>query len=397
MANVELGAPTPKSLIETSQLYTLSSQHYVRGVNIPVLTSLRALRVRLGWSQAHAGERANISRQAYAAIESGRSVPSTEVALRLSDAMGVTVEELFQLRETRTPAREVEDAGLGGPPAGRIRLARISGHERAFMLGPGTTHAPTPADGMGERLQGNRMRVRLFPDRPPSPELVVAGCDPAFGLVAERMRRRHGIEILWLKAGSHAALDALARGAVHVAGVHLRDPSSGIYNEPWIRRIVPFPTARIRFAEWEQVLVLEPGNPHRIDDLAQLAGSKLRFLNRAPGTGSRTLIEAVLARAGIPGSTIPGFHETVADGHETVGAAVASGAASAGVAIRAVADARGLSRIPLTREPYDLVIAEHFLELPAVQALLAVLRTPGLQREIESLGGYDASRMGLPA
>ena len=377
-------------------------------LSIPI--RLQEARTRLGWSQAFAGEQAGISRQAYAAIEAGRSVPSTVVALRLADAMGQSVEGLFRLESPRPIERVVASGGLGGPPAGRVRLARIAGREWAFLLGPACTHGATAADGVGARVvggarsgmdaqpaDGGRVQVRLFADRPQEPDLVVVGCDPAFGLVAERLRRHQGFEVLWLKAGSRAALGALARGAVHVAGTHLRGRGGQGYNAPWIRRLIPFPSTRVTFAEWEQVLLLGPGNPHGIRALEELPRSGLRFLNRGPGTGSRALIEAELARVGIPSSTIAGFDDTAADGHEAVAASVAAGIAGAGVAIRAVGEARGLPLIPLAREPYELVIPNHFLDLPAVEALLAMLRTRSLRTEIEALGGYDTTRMGEPA
>jgi len=49
---------------------------------------------------------------------------------------------------------------------------------------------------------------------------------------------------------------------------------------------------------------------------------------------------------------------------------------------------------PLNEEPYDLVIPNHFLELPAIQSLLALLKLRNFRRQIESLGGYDTTPMG---
>jgi uncharacterized protein (DUF2132 family) len=43
------------------------------------------------------------------------------------------------------------------------------------------------------------------------------------------------------------------------------------------------------------------------------------------------------------------------------------------------------------------VVPDHFLNEPSVQALLDILRQNPLRRQVESLGGYDASRMGRPA
>ena len=53
--------------------------------------------------------------------------------------------------------------------------------------------------------------------------------------------------------------------------------------------------------------------------------------------------------------------------------------------------------ISLEEERYDLVIPDHFLNDRPVQVLLDLIRSPTLHRRVESLGGYDASNMGIAA
>ncbi len=361
------------------------------------VTRLRDLRLARGWSQTHLGELAGITRQTVHAIEAGRSVPSTEVALRLAEALDLPVETLFGIDLPAPPEELVRDSGLGARIPGRVRVARVGGTRWTYGLDPGTPRGERLADGVGAPAAAGMVRVAPLPWAPPDPDLVVAGCDPAFGLVKDRLRREHGIEVLWVPAGSRRALEALAGGAVHIAGIHLADPDSGEYNAPWIRRLLPLPATRISFATWEQALLLRPGNPLGVRRLEDLTRPELRFVNREEGSGSRALLDRRLAQAGIPGEAIAGFREREAEGHEAVASAIACGVADAGVAIRAVGDARGLEALPLGEEPYELVIPEHFLELPAVETLLALLGRPGLRRQVEALGGYDASAMGRPA
>ena len=52
-----------------------------------------------GLSQLQLANRVGISRQALAAIEGGRQVPSTRLALRLARLLGVSVERLFAADE----------------------------------------------------------------------------------------------------------------------------------------------------------------------------------------------------------------------------------------------------------------------------------------------------------
>ena len=61
---------------------------------------LREVRRQLGLSQESVANQAGISRQAYIAIESSRSVPSTEVSLKLGRILKETVESLFSLGKT---------------------------------------------------------------------------------------------------------------------------------------------------------------------------------------------------------------------------------------------------------------------------------------------------------
>jgi molybdate-binding protein len=273
-------------------------------------------------------------------------------------------------------------------------MATVSGRRWAFGLDLADVGGADAADGMGEIGPQGGVLVRPLPERPAPPDLVVAGCDPAFGLIRERLRREHGVEVLWVRTGSRSALEALARGAVHVAGIHLRDPESGTYNAPWIERVVPFPATRIAFATWEQTILVGRGNPLGIRGIEDLARPDVRFVNREPGSGSRALVESALADMGLDPSAVPGFLETSADRHETVARAVASGIAHAGVAIRAVGRPLDLGTVPLASEPYELVVPEHALDLPAVDALLRILRRPATRAQVEALTGYDAASMG---
>ena len=65
--------------------------------------------------------------------------------------------------------------------------------------------------------------------------------------------------------------------------------------------------------------------------------------------------------------------------------------------MQAAARAMGLDFVPLEEERYDLVVPNHLLDEPPVQALFDLLRRPGLHRRVEALGGYDAAAMGMPA
>lgn len=355
--------------------------------------TLAAERERLGWSQSRMAEAAGVSRQSYAAIESGSSVPSTAVALRLAEALGRRVDELFRLPERAGHLQAAVWSG-SAPPAlgGRVRLTRVAG--RWIAHPSAEAHRWTDlADGVVEAVEGSGVRIRLFPERAPSPALSVLGCDPGFGIVADELRRAAGIEVSWSQRGSQSALLALARGEAHVAGVHLKDPSTGMWNGPMIREVVPFPCARISFAVWEQGLVLRPGHRPQIGGVADLAAGAVRLLNREEGSGSRALLDEALAAAGVESVRVPGY-ATGARGHLSVAEGIAAGAADVGVAIRAASRAQSLDFLPIREEPYELVVPLHFLELDPVESLLRLLGRATVRLQVEALGGYDAAGMG---
>lgn len=62
-------------------------------------TTMKQQRARQGLTQAHLAELSGITRKSINAIEKGHMVPSTVLALKLAHALGVTVEQLFQLAD----------------------------------------------------------------------------------------------------------------------------------------------------------------------------------------------------------------------------------------------------------------------------------------------------------
>ena len=73
-------------------------------------------------------------------------------------------------------------------------------------------------------------------------------------------------------------------------------------------------------------------------------------------------------------------------------AAVAAGAADAGLAVRAVARACDLDFVGVTVEPFELAVREEAVDDAA--GLLARLHDPAFAAQVAALGGYDLTRTG---
>ncbi len=61
--------------------------------------NLKVYRAMEDWTQEELARRVQVTRKTINTIENGKYVPSTYLALKIAQAFGVTVEDLFQLDE----------------------------------------------------------------------------------------------------------------------------------------------------------------------------------------------------------------------------------------------------------------------------------------------------------
>jgi molybdate-binding protein len=227
-------------------------------------------------------------------------------------------------------------------------------------------------------------------------QVVVAGCDPAIQLVAERLRQhREPAAVLGWPMGSTAAVEALERGEVHVAGLHVMDPRSGEANLPFVRRhLGDMAVTLVTFASWEAGLLVRRGNPKSILGPADLGGGGVRLVNRERGSGARMLLDQRLKAEGLEAASVVGYEDVVFS-HLDVGRRIAEGAADVGVGVEAIARLLDLGFVPLQTERYDLVIPTGFVTgHPGVGRLLEALVSREVRAEIDALGGYSTRETG---
>jgi molybdate-binding protein len=216
--------------------------------------------------------------------------------------------------------------------------------------------------------------------------LVAGSDDPALDLL---VRESGGSATFAPGArGSVPGLAQLARGTADAAAVHLLDVSSGRWNEGFARSaLAGQPVVLVHLWQREQGLVVPRGNPKRIRAVADLADGRVAW--RAPGAGSRLLLERLMLQEGIEPRPERGVQ---AESHLAVAAAVAAGAADAGLAVRAVADSLGLDWIPVATEWFELALAKPSRE--AIDPLLDVLASASVQGRLAALPGYDLAMSG---
>jgi molybdate-binding protein/DNA-binding XRE family transcriptional regulator len=360
---------------------------------------LRSIRTRLALSQQELAEAAGVTRQTVGGIEGGLYAPSVAVALRLSRALGCRVEELFWLDED-LPAIDARASGdLAAVRDGeRVAVVRVNGQWVAHSLAGEAAFRDEmiPADGIAEPAEGTSLRVRLLDESDALERTVaLAGCTPVLSLWARAAERWNpGLRVHWTFANSTRALERLAAGEVHAAGLHLYDADSGEYNTPYVRRALAGKGVLLfNLGVWDEGLVVTPGMDGCIRSAADLAEPGVRIVNREVGAGARLVLEEALQAAGVPAQAVAGF-DHCARGHLEVARAVADGHAHAGVTTTCVARAFGLPFIPLKQVRYDLAVLQEYVSHAPVRQLFSTLEHRWVRSQLSVLGGYDTSRTG---
>lgn len=338
-----------------------------------------AVRRDLGWSQQELAARSGVSRPEVSAVETGRQSPSTATALRLAAALGRTVEELFILAPTQPDEPGWAWAWKPERETGRFWEARVGARILRFPVEP-TALGSLPHDGcFGPGFLSHRFRA----DRDKT--LVIAGCDPAVGLLAAELARRDGVRLVPLTRGSREALELVRQGLVHAAGVHWSDESRNDANATIVAGVVEQRCRLVHVTRWQEGVALE--SSVRMRSPASIARARLRWIAREEGSGARHVLDRLL------GKRHPRFRHEARD-HRGVALAIRSGYAQAGIAVKLAADEAGLNFVSLQQEDYELCYRDALAGAEPIAALRKALKRAQLKRLMGDLPGLDVTRMG---
>jgi putative molybdopterin biosynthesis protein len=194
--------------------------------------------------------------------------------------------------------------------------------------------------------------------------------------------------------GSLGGLMALARGEADIAGAHLWDEATGLYNIPFVQKVLPNrPVVLVNLVKRLQGLIVPPGNPQGLRQVADLGRPGVSFINRQPGSGTRVWLDVQLRRVGVDPGRVAGF-EREETTHIGVARAVAEGRATVGLGIKAAARAFGLDFVRLGEERYDLVVPGERWHEEVLVVLRAVVASAPFREALTALGGYEVSETG---
>jgi molybdate transport repressor ModE-like protein len=278
----------------------------------------------------------------------------------------------------------------------------------ARRRGSGTSLTP-----FGDKLvwAGQRLEARLGPQlqnlsqeleteinqllpRTPSTIRVHASHGFAVSKLKELLSREQNLEVDLRYVTNQNSLVSLAHDGCDLAGIHLPQgelrkrsiDACKAWLMPNVHRVIGLVTR-------EMGLMVQKGNPFGIVSLAQVFNPAVRFVNRDPDSGTRLLLEQLLAQQGLNGATINGY-EQVEFTHAAVAAYVASGMADVSFGVEAAARQFDLDFVRLVTEDYFFVCRKQLLEVEAMKRVLSIMRGTEFQAAVSQLPGYRLNDAG---
>jgi putative molybdopterin biosynthesis protein len=327
-----------------------------------------------------------------------RSVVQAKLAVKVNSEIGRTEYLLVGLVESPDPSTLLRVAQ--GRPERSQRTnpeSRLPNPESltpvltAYPMGQGSGSVTTfsRADGFTTIARheeivpaGTVVDVQLLGRDLQLADLVVIGshCIGLDYLLGELQQQ--GVRTKFIAVGSTAGLEAAKRGECDLAGVHLLDPESGSYNEPFLTPGLQ----SIRGYGRLQGIVFRRGDMRfegrtATDAVAAaVSDAGCIMINRNQGSGTRVLIDRLLSGARPPGYAVQPRN------HNAVAAGVAQSRADWGITLDHIAAAAGLGFIPVQQEQFDFVVPEVRGQREAVARFRELLQAPATRETLGRLG-----------
>ena len=222
------------------------------------------------------------------------------------------------------------------------------------------------------------------------PVVIFSGShDLAIEGIAEYLTKH--VTLLNLPVGSLDGLVNLRQGLCQISGSHLPD-ESGEYNTPYVRHLFPDREMEVvTLANRTQGLMIAAGNPKGIKQIADIARTNTRFVNRNAGSGTRLWLDKELKRLDISSAKVNGYDRVVKT-HSEAAALISAGQADVSLGLQAAAHQHTLDFIPLFEERYDLVLPRE--QEKKLSPMLDYLQTAAFRNELTSLTGYSSIHSG---
>jgi len=342
---------------------------------------MRKLAPTIGWTVAGQGESAVDAR----VLPLLRAIADAGTLTAAAARVGVSYRSAWGIL--------TDNARLVGAPLAVLERGRGA---RLAPLGEKLLAADTSARQLLE-VHGHSLRlgVRGVPARVATVARlrVAASHDLVLARLRPEWRERHGVELEF--HGSAEGLERYAGGDVQLAGFHM--PLDGARGGGiLLAQLRPDRDVLVRFLRRAQGLILPKGNPRRVRSLRDVVDRGLRFVNRQPGSGTRILVDRLLAAARIRPAAVDGY-STEEFTHAAVAATIKAGKADAGFGLQAAAAEFGLAFVPVVQESYFFACRRRSLRTDAVGAFRALLADADTRAVVARLPGYALDAPGALA
>jgi putative molybdopterin biosynthesis protein len=221
---------------------------------------------------------------------------------------------------------------------------------------------------------------------------VSASHDIALSLLQRHASEAPDFHFAIAFSASVDALRSLNDGQCLVAGFHV--PAATAAAPVFVQALEPLldPSGHklIACSRRTQGLMVRKEHAQQVGSFTDVVQSRLRFVNRQAGSGTRMLVDHLLHEHSISAEHRPAFTSHVEHTHVAVGLCVASGVADVGVGIEAAALQFGLHFVPVVEEHYFLACLTENLEHPAVRRLREILAGDRWAQILSNLAGYRA-------
>ncbi len=266
------------------------------------------------------------------------------------------------------------DDGLSAYPMGKGSgsVTTFSGAD-GFLTIPSQTEYLEAGSGVEVQLLGR--------DLSPADLVVIGSHCVGLDFLLGKLQQQ-GFVVKSLFVGSTGGLAAARRGECDVGGIHLLDTATRSYNRPFLDDTLVLLEGyeRMQGIVFRKTDQRFKAQDKRMDIADVLADDTTRMVNRNAGSGTRALIDELLAD-----QQPPGFALQVRS-HNAVAAAVAQERADWGIGIAHVAEMYDLGFQPIQPEQFDLVIPASRTQRPAIRALRDLLKNSEVRSQLAAMG-----------
>ena len=191
--------------------------------------------------------------------------------------------------------------------------------------------------------------------------------------------------------GSCDGLDRFEQAEGLACGLHLLDPASNVWNEPFVNpRFGHQHAVLVRWAKRQRGLIVSPALEQPPTGIADL--QDLTVAPRQPQSGAQNLFESLLEKAGLSAQelTMTPPVRTEVD----AALAVLEGQAQVSFGLATLATQYRLPFVPIIEEQFDILVDRRAWFDPPMQTFLNFCRSKEFQDRAARLTGYDISAIG---